>query len=260
LVGIAFYAVVCLFARATYRRYVYPAPPPRTAAPAAGEVLAVLAADGATAHALWFPPATGARVVAYFHGNGGLADDEIPLALELQRRGLGALLVEYRGYGASANAGAPSEAGIYLDAEAVLGEVSKRGAGPDRVALWGTSIGAAVAAEMAHQGRGSTLVLVSPFTSLTAEASRLVSWLPTSWLLPDHYETLGKADGIRVPTLVAHGDRDELVPFEMGQSVARAIAGARFLAVPGAAHGDIYDVGGEALMEALVSHSLGGHP
>jgi pimeloyl-ACP methyl ester carboxylesterase len=258
LLGVfAAYAVLCIGARGTYRRYVYPAPPPHPPELEAGERLVLRAADGAPAHAIWFAPPPGGRVVAYFHGNGGLADDETPLGVELVRRGLGALLVEYRGYGSSAGSPPPSEAGLYLDAEAALDEAAKRGAGPDRIALWGTSLGTAVAAEMARRGRGSSLVLVSPFTSLPAVASRVTWWLPTSLLLPDRFDTLGKAGDIRVPTLVAHGDCDEVVPFEMGRSVARAIAGARFLPIAGAMHGDVYAVGGGELMDALVARSIG---
>ena len=257
VVVVVLYGAICLVARMTYRRFLYPAPPPhaRGVDVGPGERLSLRASDGVTVSALWFAPAEGARVVAYFHGNGGLADDEVPLALELRRRGLGALLVEYRGYGASAAAGTPGEEGLYRDAEAALDEAARRGVGADRIALWGTSLGTGVAAEMAKRGRGSSLVLVSPFTSMTAMASRAAPWLPTSLLLPDRYDTLGKAASIHVPTTVAHGDRDEVVPYAMGEAVARAIPGAAFITVPGAMHGDVYLVGGEGLMDALVSGS-----
>ncbi|HEY6459204.1 MAG TPA: hypothetical protein VIY73_03605, partial [Polyangiaceae bacterium] len=119
--AVALYATLCVSARTMYRRFVYPAPPMRVAdsraSGAGGERLSFRASDGVPASALWFAPPDGGRVVAYFHGNGALADDEVPLALELRRRGLGALLVEYRGYGASAKAAKPDEAGLYADAE-----------------------------------------------------------------------------------------------------------------------------------------------
>jgi pimeloyl-ACP methyl ester carboxylesterase len=254
---LAVYVALCVGARATYRRFVYPAPPPRVTDPGLGELLDLRASDGVSAHARWFRPPEGARLVAYFHGNGELADDNVPLALDLEQRGLGALLVEYRGFGASAGAAPPSEDGLYLDAEAALDEAARRGIGPDRVALWGTSLGTGVAAEMARRERGSALVLVSPFTSLPDVASSVAWWLPVSLLLPDRFDTLAKAGAIRVPAVVAHGDRDELVPFAMGRAVAGAIDGARFVPVVGAMHGNVYDVGGAALMDALVAHSRG---
>ena len=49
------------------------------------------------------------------------------------------------------------------------------------------------------------------------------------------------AESIRVPTLIAHGTADEIVPFEMGASLARRIPNARFLPIPGGHHGDVID-------------------
>jgi uncharacterized protein len=259
------YAGACALARASYRRFVYPAPSPQTraCAPDGPERLELRASDGAATHALWLAPASpGARVVAYFHGNGATADDELELASWIRARGLGALVVEYRGYGASSTSPAPSEAGLYADAEAALDEIARRGFPPERVALWGISLGTGVAAEMARRGRAAALVLVSPFTSLQAVAARVwwAGWLPTSLLVPDRYDTLSKAASLRVPTLIVHGDRDGVVPFDMGRTLSTAIAGARFVAVVGADHNDVYALGGDALMEAILAHCRTGGP
>jgi pimeloyl-ACP methyl ester carboxylesterase len=240
--------------RVMYRRFVYPVPPPHRVPAIGAERLALRASDGAPVTALWFPPPPGSRLVVCFHGNGETADDDVPLARDLMDRGLGALLVEYRGYGDSAPGQSPDEQGLYLDAEAALDEAARRGLGHDRVALWGTSLGTGVAAEMARRGRGARLVLVSPFTSLRDVASRAVGWLPVSLLLPDRYDTLAKAANITVPTLIVHGDRDDVVPFDMGQTLARAIPGSRFVPIAGAVHGDIYVRGGAPLMDAIAAH------
>jgi pimeloyl-ACP methyl ester carboxylesterase len=42
---------------------------------------------------------------------------------------------------------------------------------------------------------------------------------------------------LRLPTLVAHGDQDTVVPFEYGQILAQRIPDAEFRAFPGAGHG-----------------------
>jgi fermentation-respiration switch protein FrsA (DUF1100 family) len=251
--ALGLYALVCIVARASYRQFVYPAPRVADLPAAGAERLALRAADGSAVNALWFAPPPGSRLVVYFHGNGETIGDAVPLARDLVLRGLGALLVEYRGYGASAG-GTPTEAGLYLDAQAGLDEAARRGVGPDRIALWGYSLGTGVATEMARRGRGARLVLVAPFTSLTDVASRAVGWLPMSVVIPDRYDTLSKVSGIRIPTLVVHGDRDDVVPFDMGRSLASAIAGARFLPIQGAAHGDIYLRGGADLVSAIAAH------
>jgi pimeloyl-ACP methyl ester carboxylesterase len=68
----------------------------------------------------------------------------------------------------------------------------------------------------------------------------------------DHFDTLAKSAEIRVPTIVLHGDADEIVPFWMGQRVAGAIPGARLLRVPGGHHGDLFGHDAERLLTELV--------
>jgi alpha-beta hydrolase superfamily lysophospholipase len=264
----SFYALLGAVARFNYRAFVYPAPSRPVVGlegvgrtPRAGdrpqddvERLRLTAADGQAVHGLWLAPEGARRLVVYFHGNGNLAEDQLPLARDLARRGLAALLVEYRGYGASA-ASEPSERGLYLDAEAALDEASRRGFPAERIALWGTSLGTGVAAEMAARGRGSRLVLISPFSSLTdAARAHAPWWLPVVLVVPDRYDTIGKAKSIRVPTMVVHGDQDDVIPFEQGEAVARSIPRARFIPLRGAHHNDVYELGGEALMQTIVRH------
>jgi hypothetical protein len=192
-------------------------------------------------------------VVVVFHGNGETMDNRAALARDLGKRGLGVVLAEYRGYGLSAASGEPDEHGLYLDAAAVLEALEARGMGPDRVVLLGISLGTGVAAQMATCGAARSLILVSPFTSLTEEAHQVASWLPTGWLVPDRYDTLGKASCIRVPTLVVHGDADEIVPFAMGRQIAAAIPGADLLVLRGGHHNDLLRVWRGPLTDAIAA-------
>ena len=77
--------------------------------------------------------------------------------------------------------------------------------------------------------------------------------VPASLLIADRFATLEKAPDIHVPTLVIHGDADEIVPFAMGQKVAAAIPGARFLRVPGGRHGDLFVRDGPRLFDAIAT-------
>src|SRR5262249_27668067 len=148
-------------------------PAPRDEGPEAppGAVLRELrAADGTRVQALHFAAPPGAPTVVHFHGNGETLRHLVARGQALRARGLGALLVEYRGYGTSE--GKPTEDGLYQDAEAALDALAQEGTGRDRVVLWGTSLGTGVAAEMAARGRGARLVLVTPFTSMPHLVSR----------------------------------------------------------------------------------------
>jgi pimeloyl-ACP methyl ester carboxylesterase len=223
-----------------YRLLLYPAAGRADIAPPEdATVTSCTAGDGVPVHALEF--ASGApRTVVYFHGNGEVVGDDVWFARELVRHGFDVVLVEYRGYGSS-RGGHPSESGLYADAAAILDLLAASGIGRDRIILWGMSLGTGVAAEMAVRGRGGALVLVAPYTSILDMASRFVPFLPVRWIMrDDRFETLAKAPGIEVPTLIFHGTRDEVVPFEMGQRVASAVPGAKLVAVDGGHHTDLF--------------------
>jgi fermentation-respiration switch protein FrsA (DUF1100 family) len=210
----------------------------------------LIARDGVVVRALELRAASGAPVVVHFHNNREMAEDSAGLAYELAARGMGVMLVEYRGYGATTGA-SPSEKGLYADAEAALDLLAARGVGPERIVLWGTSLGTGVAAEMARRGRGGRLVLVTPYTSIPDLVTNVAPFLPASWLVADHFDTLAKALSIRIPTIVVHGDADEIVPFRMGERVAAAIPGARFLRIVGGHHGDLLQRARARILDAI---------
>jgi uncharacterized protein len=227
-----------------------------TSIPSDTELETMVARDGVSVHALELPAPPGARVVVHFHNNSETMAGPLAMARALHARGLGVVLVEYRGYGLSS--GAPEEEGLYRDAEAALDSLAARGIGPERVVLSGTSLGTGVAAEMARRGRGAALVLISPYTSIPDLVSDRAPLVPARWLVPDRFETLAKARAIDVPAIVIHGDADEVVPFWMGERVASALQKARFFGVRGGGHGDgdLFTRDGERLVAAIVQLAL----
>jgi hypothetical protein len=254
---IALYASMLALARAGYRAVLFPAPRgTHVPVPDGASLVRFAARDGVTAHALLLPaPAPDAPTLVQFHGNGETIADNVPLAEALRARGVGVLLVEYRGYGVSQGA-PPSEVGLYLDAEAALDELARRGVGPERVVLWGTSLGTGVAAEMASRGRGARLVLVTPYTSIPELAARYAPLLPAAAIIVDRFDTLAKAPRLALPALVIHGDRDEVVPYDMGRAVAAALPSARLVTVPGGHHNDLFAKDGPRLLDAIAAHAL----
>jgi len=235
------YAMACAVGHLGYRGFLYPAPQVNDAPPPPeARVLELRAADGVTVHAMEFAAPGATRTVVYFHGNGEVIDHDVWMAQRLVARGLSVTLVEYRGYGRSRAAKGPDEAGLYADAAAVLDDLAARGIGPERVVLWGVSLGTGIATEMARRGRGGALVLVAPYTSIPDMAARIVPVLPVRWLIGDKFENLAKAPLLRIPAVVVHGAADEVIPVAMGERVATAIPGCRFERVPGGHHMDCF--------------------
>lgn len=239
LIGAATFAVlyvaVCIFARSVYPKFLFPAPQEEDAfwkqrVRGGEEVM-----SGPTS-LYWIPPRGNERVVVMFHGNGETKLAQAGIAGMI---GGGALLVEYRGYGATPGP-PPSEQSLYEDGENAIAFLRSKGIGPERTTLFGYSLGSGVAAELATRGHASRLVLVAPFTSIPDVAQYWVRVLPMSLLMSHRLDTLSKAERIHVPTLVVHGDRDRIVPFAEGKAVAAKIPGARFVHVAGGGHTDLF--------------------
>jgi hypothetical protein len=124
---------------------------------------------------------------------------------------------------------------------------------PQDLVLFGESLGAAVAVELALGKPAGALILESPFTSIPDMARAAYPFLPpVGPLIRTRYATIAKVPKLSLPLLVLHGERDEIVPFAQGRRVFEAAGGTkRFFAIPGAGHNDTYLAGGEAYWAAL---------
>jgi pimeloyl-ACP methyl ester carboxylesterase len=241
-IGGSLYLLACLVGRLSYRSLLYPVPALHDEiVPPGARLVALSAADGLAVHTIEFADPTASRTVVYFHGRAEIASDNVEMAQRLVAFGYAVTLVEYRGYGRS-RAGAPTEDGLYADATAILDDLAARGVGADRIVLWGASLGTGIAVEMAHRGRASALVLVAPYTSIPAMAAGVTPFLPVRLLVGDRFDNLAKAPSLRIPTVVVHGTEDGVVPFPMGEQVARAVPNGRFEAVRGGHHMDCFEV------------------
>jgi len=215
-------------------RFIYPAPQTRHA-PAPGFAgLTLTAEDGLALQAHWRAPEAGRPSIVFFHGNGG------SLALAAQEtqgfaaQGYGVLLVEYRGYGG--NPGSPSEDGFYRDGRAAMAFLAREGIAPARTVIVGHSLGTGTASQMAQEFAPAALILLAPFTSLPDVAAGAMPFVPARWLVNARFENVAKVPGLKLPVLIAHGTADGVVPFALGEQLAKAAPRATFRAVPGSGH------------------------
>ncbi len=199
--------------------------------------------DGVRIHSFYLPDGRGtSRAILFLHGNAGNASHRLPNAAELARLGAAVLLLEYRGYGLSE--GTPEEAGVYLDARAGLGFLEEHGFPPDRIVLFGRSIGGAVAVDLAVDRGLAGLILEGMFTS-GADMARSVFGAPLAALVGSRWDSMSKIVRVRCPILFFHGDRDEVVPFSLGRRLyEEAPEPKAFETIVGAGHNDTTIVGG----------------
>ena len=205
-----------------------------------------LVSEGEVATDTGTPPR---RVLLVFHGNADLSVWLIPWAHEVaSRTGHIVFLAEYRGYGGLG--GVPTYEASRLDARAAYGVVrDSLKIAPADIALFGHSLGSAVASELASEVSPRVLILMSPFTSAREMARRMVAppflafWGLISRI---HFDTVARVAALEAPVWVSHGERDLIIPARMGRRVYEAARSkGELLLVPRAGHNDVPDTGGE---------------
>ncbi|PMR76449.1 alpha/beta hydrolase [Billgrantia endophytica] len=190
--------------------------------------------DGLTLDAWWVPAENARASLLFFHGNAGNISHRLDSIRQFNRLGLSVLIVDYRGYGRSE--GSPSEAGTARDARASWRWLTEEaGASPDEIVLFGRSLGAAVAAELAvalaADDNPAAVILESPFRSVPALGQQLYPFLPVRWLATLDYDTERYVTAFRAPLLVIHSREDEIIPFSEGEAVFEAASDPKELLV-----------------------------
>lgn len=199
--------------------------------------------DGARINALWYrvedsneDVEESSGVILYFHGNAGSLRTWKSVAPQILSTGYDLFIIDYRGFGKST--GKLSEKGLYADGRGAYRELLARGYEPEDIVVLGRSIGTGIACEIAATEEIGALILETPFTSMVELATEYIPVLPRL-ILNYKFKNEKKAAQIDVPTLIIHGDRDEVIPIEHGRAIFEAFSEPRKLVeLNGASHND----------------------
>lgn len=200
-------------------------------------------------------------VVLYLHGNSGHLDYYWPRIKLLANAGgklrYGVMAIDYRGYGLSE--GAPSEAGLYADADAAMKWLKNNGLTSDRLVVYGYSMGSAPATELTANPRSlqpSKLMLESPFASddvMSQDASGLA--FPGSYFTDLEINNADEIKKVEEPFFWMHGTDDDFLSIEThGEVVFKNYDGIYSEAhrIEGGVHNDVPKVMGyEAYLKAV---------
>ncbi len=209
--------------------------------------------DGVRIHG-WYVPAPGAKTTLLFlHGNAGNISHRLDNVRRLHDQGINVFIIDYRGYGRSR--GSPGEQGLYRDAGAALRHLQERAdVNRERIAVFGRSLGGAVAVDICSREDCMKLILESTFTSTADMARAIFPFLPLGPFLTERFDSESKIVNVRAPLLQFHGTDDEVVPFRLGQKLFRTAPGPKkFVSIPGAGHNDTYERGGPRYFETIRS-------
>jgi fermentation-respiration switch protein FrsA (DUF1100 family) len=207
-------------------------------------------ADGNTITALYLPNPQAAYVLLYSYGNGEEMDVMQDYMRELVAHSWAVCGYDYPGYGTST--GNPSESGCDAAIDAAYAYLTgDLHISPDRIVLYGHSLGSGPSVDLASRKPVGGLILDGAYTSIFRVVThyRILPW--------DVFNNLAKISKIHVPLLSLHGTDDHVVPFWHGVALFDAYAGPKQkLWITGGGHGNLPWFAPEAYWGALEQYRL----
>ncbi len=189
-----------------------------------GEQTVALFASALSEEGQTRPDSASCPTLLFFHGNGNSLARAQRLLELFRRKGMNVMIPEYIGYGLAE--GSPSELGCRYTAKAALAHLKKRSdVDPSKIIIAGTSLGGAVAIDLASTTQPAGLAAFSTFTSLADVVRFHYPWVPTSVLLRHKFDSRWKIGRLDCPVFLAHGLNDPVVPDEMTDQLAKDAIG-----------------------------------
>ncbi|TAL66103.1 MAG: alpha/beta hydrolase, partial [Bacteroidetes bacterium] len=150
--------------------------------------------------------------------------------------GLNVLTFDYRGFGESE--GTPSEAGLYKDAMATYNYLTiTRHIPPDRIIIYGHSLGTGVAIDLATRVPAAGLVVEAGYQSIPEAAHQMYPFLPVRLLrllVRNKFLSIDKINRISIPKLFIHSSEDKIFAISEGRTLyEKALPPKSFLEIKG---------------------------
>lgn len=228
------YASYALLMFLMQRQFIYPGRHIRVSGPPPAGIEPIAVVTAAGQGEAWFMPPLKRRqgerrpLVIFFHGNGEVMDNLPEQAEGFRGLGMGVLLVEYPGFGRFP--GKPDEKGIGEAAVAAYDAVLRREeVDPQRIVLFGRSLGGGAACALAARRPSAALILQSTFTSLKAFAG---GFLVPGFLVRDVFDNGTVVAAYRQPILLFHGSGDTTIPPGHSRELQRMAPHARLVEYP----------------------------
>jgi fermentation-respiration switch protein FrsA (DUF1100 family) len=173
--------------------------------------------------------------VLFLHGNAGTIASSVSFSRYrvLRQVGVNVLAPEYRGF--AGLDGEATEATVVADARAAYEYLRSGRHVPDsRIAVYGWSMGAAVAVDLAQDVVPAGLVLEAAPASLVDMTQARYPLFPIRFLMRRQFESIARIDRVRSPLLFLHSPTDVVVPISEGRRLfERARAEKQFVQVRG---------------------------
>jgi alpha-beta hydrolase superfamily lysophospholipase len=204
----------------------------------------------------WWVPAENppTATLLYLHGNANNVGANAQEVVRFHSAGLNVFIFDYRGYGESTG-GPPREKLMYEDADrAWTYLVSERRISPATIAIYGHSLGSAVAVDLAskHPEAGA-LIIEGVLTSIAdlAQEMGVGSVVPVRLILTERFDAISKIGSVHIPTLILEGDSNR--PLRARRLYDSARDPKQLALIPGGGHEDSAEMNPKVYFGALNS-------
>lgn len=160
----------------------------------------------------------------YLGGNGFLMVKSRPLIEAYSNIPVNLLLVDYRGYGLSS--GEPSVAGVMSDAKTAFQFLADLDIpASDQIFVHGHSMGSFLSAYIADTEEVKGYILESPIADVDGWTKSLVPWILRPFIrfsIDDAIQNQNNSErvtNIGAPLLILGGNKDEITPFSMAETL-----------------------------------------
>jgi len=191
--------------------------------------------EGIKLYAWFIKPKNKMPVILHLHGQAESILSHQDIALYCLEKGFGLFMLSYRGHYKSG--GKASEQGVYNDAQTAILQLKKLGVDPDKIILWGHSLGSVIALETALHNNVLGVILQSPIKEIKSAAidvydfyCKRLHFNILALFARKHIQRmnfiqkmdgLSKIEDIKCPILILHSKTDKIAPCENSMELAR---------------------------------------
>ena len=170
-------------------------------------------------NALMFKTVKPKGVIFYTHGNARALDDWGWVHKDFKTKGYDVLVYDFRTYGKST--GKLTERNMYEDARHILHFLLERYQ-KEQIVIYGRSLGASIATQLATEFDCKCLVLETPFSSMLSIVHASTPFLPVKLILRYKFNNRRKMRRLKCPVHIFHGTKDELIPLRHAKRLKQA--------------------------------------
>lgn len=180
-------------------------------------------------------PAAGA--VLYFHGNKKNISHYAKYASNFTSRGFEVWMPDYPGFGKST--GTLTEEQLHEFARQTY-KLARSRYSADSIFIYGKSLGTGIATRLATESATKTLILETPYYSISSLFSRYLPIYPVNRMIKMKFPTYQYIRQVRAPVLILQGTDDGVVPYSNASRLKKHLKPEdRFITIENGSHNDL---------------------